>query len=320
MSSSNAAILVVGDSILDFHLFGSSTRLSPEGPVPIVHVNKEECTLGAAGNVAANITSVGITCYFAFKHPSLKYIKNTENAHEILEIMHKENNIRSIPLYMNKKQSITIKRRIWSNGQQICRIDKEDISPPKENLEIEWFEKIKNIIDSKNIKIVIISDYNKGTLTDKLIMRIADHCKEKDISTVLDPKRPTFYKLGELTIVKPNSRELSSTNLSQIQCSKRLKNTYLINTLGKEGMVAFQNGREIYSCPTIAQDVYDVTGAGDSASALLGICLYYNMNIFEAINAANKAASYTLKHLGCYVLSKQEIKNCIEYGKSYKAE
>lgn len=302
-------VLVIGDAMLDFHIYGSTSRISPEAPIPIVHADKEEKTLGAAANVAMHIASANLPCIFAYKH-----YQKEKHSHETFGQMC-EGNLELLPLEYPGNHKVTTKTRIWSNGQQICRLDHENLAKPKEDLELGWFEKLTDCIISNNVSVVIMSDYNKGTLTDTLIMRIADFCKERNIPTILDPKRPTFHKIGDLTIVKPNIKELNSTNFTQEQCSRRLRNTYLINTLGSEGMVVFQNGHEIYRCPTIAQSVFDVTGCGDSVTALMGIMFYKEpkCDVSKIVKAANKAASYTIKHLGAYVLTKQEIEECIAY-------
>ena len=305
-------ILVLGDAMIDYHLYGSSDRISPEAPVPIVKAIEEQYSLGAAGNVAAHITSAGYPCVFAYKVN--KKPSKSDASHSLLDILLQEANIKPFTLEHPKRAPITIKRRIWSNSQQICRIDEEDVATPNRNLEYEWVESIYRLINEKQFGAVIISDYNKGTLTDTMIMQIANHCKGLGIPTILDPKRPMFYKIEDLTIVKPNKSELDSTTLSLVQCSRRLKNTYLVNTLGKDGMVVYQNGRELCSCPTIAKNVYDVTGCGDSCAAVMGIGLYQGLDIEEVMKAANKAASFTIRNLGCYVLTKEEIEESLAFG------
>jgi D-beta-D-heptose 7-phosphate kinase/D-beta-D-heptose 1-phosphate adenosyltransferase len=190
-------------------------------------------------------------------------------------------------------------------------MDAEDITPPNGRLETEWINRIQSLIEKHNVKVVIFSDYNKGTLTDGMIYNLAGHCKERGIITILDPKRPSFSKLSNLHVVKPNVRELKSTNFSPTECSDRLDQCWLINTLGKNGMAIYRGGAHKFSCPTVAQEVIDVCGCGDTVTALLALALYNGLSIEHAVKAANKGASFTIQHMGCYVPSKEEMAECL---------
>src|SRR5690606_40728829 len=132
----------------------------------------------------------------------------------------------------------------------------------------------KETIVNERISVVVFSDYDKGTLTDRLIQTITDFCYESNIQTILDPKRHTFFGLQNLTLVKPNERELKCTLLTQEQCSEEMGKTYLLNTLGKDGMKLYKNQELILSVPTFAEPhaVRDVTGCGDNVSAMIATC------------------------------------------------
>lgn len=306
----SSRILILGDAMIDIYEFGTSTRLSPEAPVPIVHVTKTTQSLGGAANVAAHIASAEIKNIFAYKASSSRPIKQMD-----FEAFCSTKGIKTEPLTMNKSFPMTEKHRILSNNQQICRKDSEDLSKPDEQTELSWINQIKRIIKEERVNVVIFSDYDKGTLTDNLIQQIADYCHDNGIWTILDPKRPSFYKIKNLSIMKPNKKELVATNLTPEEVSVEIESTYLVYTLGKYGVSVYQNGFFLFSYPTEAKEVIDVCGAGDSVCSVLGIALYNKMNIEQAVKAANKAASYTITHLGCYCLSKDEINECLEYAR-----
>lgn len=309
----NPAILCIGDAMVDIHLFGKSERLSPEAPVPIVDVQNEEYKLGGAANVAMHIISAGIPCVFAYKSSDMTMLNLFEEDHSDLHNKLCNNNILCHPLLLSKQFPVTTKKRIWSNNQQICRIDTENTDPPDALTENKWFQNIVELFDKYSIKTVICSDYNKGTLTDNLLNMVASFCKSINVPIVLDPKRPSFHKLKNFTIIKPNRKELSLTNMPAHKCSTILGNTLLVNTLGSDGVAVWQKGHCILSAPTVAEEVFDVTGAGDSYNAMLGIALHHEMNITQAVMAANKAASYTVRHRGCYCLNQSEIQECLKY-------
>jgi D-beta-D-heptose 7-phosphate kinase/D-beta-D-heptose 1-phosphate adenosyltransferase len=302
-------VLVIGDAMLDIHEFGTSDRLSPEAPVPVIRVHKQEQSFGGAANVAAHIKSAGIPVTFAYK------ASRNSKSHNDFANLCLENGIDPQPLEITSRFPLTTKHRIWSGKQQICRIDQENIDVPSTEEELIWLKEIANIIDNRRITTVIMSDYNKGTLTDSFIGCIVEYCNTKNIPTILDPKRPTFYTLKGLTIIKPNVRELQSTNLTPEECSKSLGETFLVYTKGKDGMDVYQNKNRLFSYPTEATEVADVCGAGDSVCALLGIALFNNFKIQESVKASNKSAGYTVKHIGCYVLNNKEIRQCLSYAK-----
>lgn len=313
-------ILVIGDLMIDKHIFGKSSRLSPEAPVPIVEYVEERESLGGAANVASHISSAGLPCLFAFKTVdfSSSILSEQEDEYDDVFSLLQSKNIKPIPLCVGQNCPITKKQRIWANNQQICRIDEESVDTPDELTENKWCELIIQKAEEYNVKVIIFSDYNKGTLTDSFINVIASFAQSVGIKTILDPKRPSFPHLKNLDIIKPNKREVASTNFSAHKCSTLLQNTYLVNTLGKDGIALWQNGHFIYELSTVAEEVADVTGCGDSYNALLGISLYWDYDIKQAIIAANKASSYTIRHLGCYCLTKEEITECLKESRNGK--
>lgn len=337
---SKNSILVVGDVMIDKYVFTNGEKLSPEGPVPCLRPKDKTEVLGGAANVAFHVANADIPCIFAFKSAldSPAYatfdfmLQETSygNALEISDGINEEHikmckahrilrdeialkYVNPLPLCFDHHYPTT-KTRIYADGQQVCRIDEEDTNKPGKETENIWFEIIGKTIDKNSISAVVFSDYDKGTLTNLLIQRIVDYCNERDITTIMDPKLGSFCRLKGLTVVKPNRKELMKTTYDAQTCSKLLGDTYLVNTLGQEGMKIWQNGRCIFSYPTLASEVVNVISAGDSVNAMIAICLYNGMNIEQAVMAATKAAAYNLQHMGSYVLTKSEIEKCIDFG------
>ncbi|MHA2010075.1 MAG: bifunctional heptose 7-phosphate kinase/heptose 1-phosphate adenyltransferase [Candidatus Hodarchaeales archaeon] len=304
------SILVVGDAMFDKHTYGECTRLSPERPVPIIDApTQSDVFLGAAANVAAQIKAAGINCVFAYKEYA-----DRDNSHELLFSMCYVKGIKTVPLFYPKIQhTVTTKERIWSGDQQICRVDREDKSKPNTNTENKWIEELTKVIIERDIIGVVFSDYDKGTLTDRLIQTISDICKERGIFTILDPKRHSFYGLQNLTLIKPNEKEVKITNLTAQQCSEELGETYLLNTLGADGMMLWRNGKNISTkkSQALPSEVVDVCGCGDTVTAFLAIGLYNNKNIIDSMGDANRAAAVNLSCQGCHVLTKKEIEKYI---------
>ena len=299
-------ILVIGDAMLDIHLYGEVSRISPEAPVPVVLEQSRTTKLGGAGYVAAQIATASMGCFFAYK--SFKEPRG-RHTHLLLEQTCDELGILTRQLRTNKVHTVTTKERVWTGQQQICRIDTENTDLPSSVEEQNWIAEISEVIHKFPISCVVFSDYNKGTLTNNIIQTIVDLCNNHNIPTVLDPKRHDFINLSGLTVIKPNSREIMNTHMDAMHCSKKLKNTYLLNTLGQHGMRLYQNGEHLKHIPAIlsGREVVDVCGAGDVTNATLGICLSNGIDIATAMEVANRAASVAIQHNGCYVLTRKEI-------------
>lgn len=311
----NRKILICGDVMFDKNLKGDCSRISPEAPVPIVDLdpNNISVSLGAAANVASHIANANVECILAYK---ACLDSSIDNSHEqFIKICNNKNIICNPLQFGNVIHPITVKERIWAGNQQVCRVDVEEKNKPDGKVEALWIKEIYKTINEHNIGCVIFSDYNKGTLTDSIIMNIAATCKEKKIPTILDPKRPTFYKIKNLNIIKPNNREISSTNKSAFEISMNISDTYLVHTKAKDGMDVYINGELNFQYPTLASesDVIDVCGAGDGCCAAMGIGLFYNANIESIIKFASKIAYFEVQHRGTYVPSQIEIEESINY-------
>ncbi len=307
MQENKSKCLVIGDSMIDKHTHGVVSRISPEAPVPIIDAEAESSySLGAAGNVAAQMAAAGYKTFFAYKA-----YKDSTDSHERFARMCEQANVKSrpleYPLEPGCRHPVTTKERIWAGDQQICRIDREDVSMPNEETEKEWIMELQGLIETWDIECVIFSDYNKGTLTDRLIQKIADFCWDNDMITVLDPKRYSYWGLQHLTLIKPNRKEVEITNMTPENISRELGETYLLNTLGADGMKLWQDGECTEEFRAFSDDVIDVCGCGDTVTALIAIGLIRGWTIGKVIRVASHAADMNMKAKGCYILSASQI-------------
>jgi D-beta-D-heptose 7-phosphate kinase/D-beta-D-heptose 1-phosphate adenosyltransferase len=297
----NKKILVIGDLILDTYLEGNVSRISPEAPVPILNVKNKFNVLGGAGNVAANISSLG------GKARLFGFLGNDTKSKILMRLM-KKNKIDYI--CQPCKDEAIRKTRILGNNQQIIRFDEETIS--RKILTNESKDILRGL--AKNSDLIIISDYAKGTITTDLMECIKDF-KNK---TVVDPKPKNKSIYDSVLLITPNEKE--ALELSQEEdlekAGEKLKkefNSNILLTLGEKGMALFSNEKNI-KIPTYAKEVYDVSGAGDTVIATISLALSSGANFEQAAILANYAAGIVVEKKGTYALSFNELKNRLESG------
>ncbi|MBR1544591.1 MAG: D-glycero-beta-D-manno-heptose-7-phosphate kinase [Alphaproteobacteria bacterium] len=312
-------VLVIGDIMLDRFIYGKVERISPEAPVPVFKYDHEKKMLGGAGNVVANLTSLGCKTTF------LGIIGDDANGKTVSYLLRKIN-AKSHFLRLSDYPTI-VKTRLVSANQHITRIDQEEILPINENL-IPRFKKI--LINSiKNVDVVLISDYNKGLLTPITTQIIINICNQLGKKSIIDPKGSDYSKYIGATLVKPNLKEFSeATGKKYLPTSKtfhkdvslgakvlfdkyNIKN--LIVTLSEYGMlyVSSENNKEVDQIPTQAKEVYDVSGAGDTSLATLGASLGADVSIKDAMKLANLASGIVVGKLGTATVTSSELKDAI---------
>lgn len=311
-------ILVIGDFILDEYVYTNFNRISPEVPVPILTIKEKEYRLGGAANVVNNVAALlseDSKCFFiSVLHE--KYKK------DVVDILKEKNNIVYNFSYTTNLFENSVKTRIVSaeqNGQHHLRIDKdpENYIP----LDVEIFVKntISNIIDENHIDIIIISDYNKKSLTDYLIKFIISMGKKYEIPIIVDTKSKDINKFKYVDIITPNEKEfeqLTNVNprnvsfeeleLTALNIIKKLKLKYLVLTRSELGITVFSE-KESFHFDTEDQRVYDVVGAGDTVLASIALMLSGGFNIKDIISFANKAASVVIKKPGTSTCTLDEI-------------
>lgn len=308
-------ILVIGDLMLDHYIFGNASRLSPEAPVPVVNVKNETKIIGGAGNVANNIIALGGIVSVA------GVIGDDENGETIKHIFDKNNIIHSA-LISDKNRCTTIKTRVLASNHQIVRIDREDAHDIDKEVEENILNNIVQILREDEIDIVILSDYNKGLLTASLTQAIISICNQLDKKVIVDPKGTDYCKYKGAFVIKPNRKELSETSrISNINNHEKIKEAAavifketetknLVVTLSEEGMVIV-TPNSYTALPVKANEVYDVTGAGDTVIATMSYCLALGFSLEEACEIANFAAAIVVKHVGSATATIEQIVDAI---------
>ena len=307
---SSKRILVIGDAILDHYIYGKVYRVSPEAPVPIVLKKKSSYFLGGAANVAQNIVAFGSEC-------SLLSVTGRDEAKEKLEILCGERKIKCF-LFEDESRPTTIKTRVIGNDCQIARIDEEvteDINHEIQNKILDLFEEIVGDYDA-----IILQDYGKGLLTVKLVRQIIAISKHNNKKIIVDPKNPDIIRYTNCSLLKPNLQELKNIaglpqhlELSIDEIVKISRNkivelgieSFLI-TLSERGMVYVDRDQSFYE-PGIKIEVSDVSGAGDTVSAVISLCVSANVEVKDWIKLANASGSLVCKISGAAQISPESL-------------
>ena len=300
-------ILVVGDLMLDHYLWGSCERISPEAPVQVVDIQKETTVLGGAGNVINNLLAMGA------KVNVLSVIGDDSNGEELLEML-ENSGADASQLVKQEGRHTSKKSRVIAVHQQIIRYDSEsknDISEKSENELLEKFEKEVSKIDA-----LLLSDYGKGVLTDGLTCKLIEIAKKHGKFILVDPKGKDYSKYKGATLITPNKKEaIEATNVdikdekSLYEAGELLRKSleldYAVITLSEDGMAIF--GDEVIKVPTVAREVFDVTGAGDTVLASFGYALSCGLDIKDSALFATSAAAVVVGKLGSATVSLDEI-------------
>jgi D-beta-D-heptose 7-phosphate kinase/D-beta-D-heptose 1-phosphate adenosyltransferase len=307
-------ILVLGDLMIDHYLWGRTERISPEAPVPVIDVREETEVLGGAGNVVNNLVTLGARVEVA------SVIGPDENGKRLKNML-EELGVGVDALIEEPGRNTTRKSRVIASHQQVVRFDSETRQAISEESEKALLERIGTLLD-EGIETVLISDYGKGVLTERLTQGVIALAKTRGIRVMVDPKGRDYSKYRGATAITPNKKEAAEATgiaitdeVSLKEAGFRLKEELelerAIITLSEEGMAIF--GDEMRIIPTVAREVYDVTGAGDTVIATLGFVRACGGSIDEAARIANAAAAVVVGKLGSATASWEEI---IAYEKS----
>lgn len=305
---SKTGILVIGDLMVDRYIWGKVKRISPEAPVPVVEVTKENLLLGGAANVAHNLQSLGGKVFIAGTI-------GRDDTGKILTNKLIETGFNTDGIIIDGDRPTTVKTRVIAHSQQVVRFDKEvksDISRSTTSLLLEYVESCL-----PHIKGIIISDYSKGLITASLVKKIITLTKSK-VFIAADPKIGHFNYYINLSLLTPNLNEASfgsgidiKDNETLIAAGKKLLNKLkcksLIITRGSEGMTLFEKNNSITHIPTCAREVYDVSGAGDTVIATLTLSHAAGLSLKEAAVVANHAAGIVVGKMGTAVTNQKEI-------------
>ncbi len=305
-------ILVVGDIGIDKYTFGEVKRISPEAPVPILEVTNEWFKLGLAANISHNLKTLDI-------ESTLCGVIGTDQNASRFESLCEESNLKTWGLVRSDDRPTTFKERVTTNTQQICRIDYEKNRPLREDVEKQFLRRVKDF--SSQHGSIILEDYFKGTLTPSILQGLIQFFKEKKKLVAIDPGRftsPELYKNASL--IKPNLAEsiimaeaLSSREKDPRQLALFLADRLCIDkiviTLGGQGMVLLDTLGDgvVHHIPTVANEVYDVSGAGDTAISLLTASLEAGATLKEAAWIGNCGAGVVVAKKGTATVNQSEL-------------
>ena len=301
------SVLVVGDLMIDHYLWGRTDRISPEAPVPVVDIQSESEVLGGAGNVVNNLIALGAKVSVA---SAIGKDENGKRLTKMLEAL----GVNIDALIFEPNRRTTRKSRVIASHQQVIRFDSET----REEITKESEEKILTAIEKRlfGIDIILLSDYGKGVLSDYLTKQIIQLARANSIKVLVDPKGEDYSKYSGATLVTPNKKEASEATGINIVDDKslqragfKLKNELNLDmaviTLSEDGIAIFDDSFRKF--PTVAREVYDVTGAGDTVLSTLGFVLAAGKEIDEAAKIANAAAAVVVGKLGSATCSWDEI-------------
>jgi rfaE bifunctional protein kinase chain/domain len=305
-AASTRRVAVVGDAMLDVYLHGDVDRISPEAPVPVVRVRERRYALGGAGNVAQNVCAVGARCDL------VAAVGEDVGGRQLRSMLEKiEAELDSLVVV---DRPTTTKTRIVARSQQVVRVDEEEDA----DLDGDEVERLLAAVRDAiaHADAVILEDYNKGVLVPRVIEAAMQAARERGVPVVVDPKYRNFFLYRGATIFKPNRRELEAALGAEVDLEhpealpatfSRLGVGNLLLTLGERGMVLISQGGEIKRVPTVAREVYDVVGAGDTVTAYLALVLAAGGTPAEAAVIANYAAGIEVGKLGAATVSPDEI-------------
>ncbi len=296
-------VVVLGDIMLDKYIWGSVSRISPEAPVPVVEVKRDSLCLGGAGNVCRNLETLGAA-------PVLVGIVGSDPEGRWIR--------RNVPdnrgVIMDRGRPTTVKTRIIAGHQQVVRVDLEKKKAVSEAIR----RKISEIVLGEKCRGIVLSDYDKGVLTPGLLGPLLAEAEARGIMVFVDPKVANFGMFSPVTLVTPNHAEAerivhhecrtdAQVEKAGREILARVRSRFLILKRGEQGLSVFEGGKPAVHIPTVAREVFDVTGAGDTVIAVASLALLAGATIFEAASLANAAAGVVVGKIGTATAGPGEI-------------
>lgn len=303
-------ILVVGDAMLDVYLRGPAARISPEAPVPVVHVAEEWQALGGAANVAANIAALGARC-------GLVACVGNDTAGATLGKALESAGIDATLIDVPGRPT-TVKTRVLTRHQQVARYDREmenDVDPGTAERVVAAVERAADGADA-----IALEDYDKGVLVPAVIDAALDAGRSGTVPVVADPKARRFFDYAGATVFKPNRTELAAALRAPIRLDaewmhgtrRHLGCEHLLVTLGEDGMVLSTGADQFMAVPAVGRAVYDVSGAGDTVTAMVSVALAAGAEPWEAAVLATHAAGIEVGKPGVATVSTEELRQSFE--------
>lgn len=304
---SRVRVLVIGDFMLDTYTTGKVKRISPEAPVSVLHVQKEESLPGGAGNVCLNLISLGAEVI------AVGRVGYDAAGEELRDSLQREG-VNIEHLILQKGYKTPVKNRLIADAQQVLRVDFETLCQLPEQIKEEVLEKLPPLIDK--VQIIAISDYGKGFLSRSFLQEVIRMAEAKRIPVIVDPKGNDFSKYAGATVIKPNLTEAyAAAKLPQEATLDQVANTILqscnvemlLVTRSEAGIALFNKAGQRYDFPVRSKEVKDVTGAGDTVLSMISIALANQLDIKYGAQLANIAAGMAIERLGCARINLSEM-------------
>lgn len=313
-SFSKAKILVLGDFILDQFIWGHVERISPEAPVPVVHVRDESYMLGGSLNVAHNIHTLKAAVYPCG-------ILGRDREGRMVRRIIGQRNIDTEGIVYDSDRPTTLKTRVIANSQQVVRFDRENI----EDLPQSALKKILTYVRARiaEVDVIIVEDYGKGVIVPELLKPIIRMARQAKKPILVDPKEKHFPYYVGVTTLTPNRKEAfdgaeslridPEPELEKMAPAliEKLKCQSILITLGEQGMILFENGGGKFHIPTAAREVFDVSGAGDTVISVLAVALACKAKMRDAAILSNLAAGIVVGKLGTATVSQDELSEAV---------
>ncbi len=310
----NVRVLVVGDIMLDRYWWGSVRRISPEAPVPVVELQSSTFAPGGAANVAANIAGLGATAY-------LVGTVGTDHDADILLGLLEDINVSADSLVRVANRPTSVKTRVIAHSQQVVRVDQETTAAFSDEDHESIWEKIS--VALTEVDAVIVSDYAKGLLSVSLLWRLIDSARSQGKMVLVDPKGKNYSRYAGASLITPNRREAAEAcNLDEDipelieiagnQLLNELDLAMVLITQGEDGMTLFQKEKEPVHLSTTAKEIYDVTGAGDTVIASLGVAFGAGLDFISAAKIANLSAGLVVEQVGTTAITRQILEPVID--------
>ena len=308
-------IVVIGDLILDEFLWGKVNRISPEAPVPVVEVERQSFMCGGAANVAANIRALGGKVH-------LCGIVGRDSRGKLMLEQLQSQKVDTGGVIIDSTRPTTLKTRVIAHHQQVVRVDRENSQP----LEQKNWKRILNFVEKKldRIDAVLVEDYGKGVVVPGLIKGLVSLGKKAKLLVNVDPKENHFSYYKKVTAITPNREEAGKATGIRIKDKSSLKKAgekmlfdldcqAVLVTLGEDGMCLFEKKKKLVHIPTVAREVFDVSGAGDTVISAFTLSLAAGASFPQAAQLANCAAGIVVGKLGVAVATQEELKKKISF-------
>jgi len=307
-------VAIVGDVMIDSYVMGKVHRMSPEAPVPVLLLDKEEHRLGGAANVALNLKALGAEVY-------LCSVIGTDTAATKFQELLSEAKIQNQEIIQSQDRKTTVKTRVLSGTQHVLRIDQEDTGDISSSLEDALIKATKHRIDL-GIDALIFEDYNKGVLTHRVITELIAYANQKGVKTTVDPKKDNFLSYRGVNLFKPNLKEIKEgldVNIDVAnqpdsivngakQLRDKLNHELTLITLSEHG-VFIENGSTWKIIPAHLREITDVSGAGDTVIAVATLCLIACLPPAEIASIANLSGGLVCEHSGVVSVDKAALLN-----------